>query len=71
MKEILEKEKMAVELAQKASDLHVENQKTQADRYFRNADDLVEDCHNAMKAGSTAIMFTQNLIRINPLMMRF
>jgi hypothetical protein len=55
--EIHAKIETAIEQAQKASelhrdafDLHRENLKKDADRYFRMADELIDDCYSGMKA---------------------
>ena len=50
LQQIHEKMKKAIEQANRASQLHVENQKRDAERYFRNADESIDDCYNAMKA---------------------
>ncbi len=52
-KELLEiRDKMikSIDQAQEASNRHYENQKREADRYFRNTDESINDCYDVMKA---------------------
>jgi hypothetical protein len=50
LEEIRKRMEDAMEQARKASDLHYENQKIDADRYFRKADKSTKNSCNAMKA---------------------
>jgi len=50
LKDIFAKQTIAIELAQKASDLHQGSQKIDADWHFEDADRMTEYCRFAMKA---------------------
>ena len=50
LQEISDKMIKTIDQGETASNLHYGNQKREADRSFRNADESIDDCYNAMKA---------------------